>query len=517
MQQTDSITAEQFAQLARDYNRIPLTRTVLADLDTPLSAYMTLAQGSGSYLFESIQDGEQWGRYSFIGLPAQTILTVRGSQVAITVAGKEVETHVCRDPFDFIAAFQARFRVAPLTSEYKVPSEPKTPSESKTPVFCGGLVGYFAYDSVRYVETSLQSTTPEDTLNTPDIVLLVSDELLVFDNKAGTIQLHVYADPVQKDAFANACLRLDALEQRLQQVRAEVAPMALLLTGNMSAEDMLTEQDFVSSFGKEAYQAAVETIKDYIVAGDVMQVVPSQRLSVPFSAPPLNVYRALRYLNPSPYMYFLHIDDFYIVGSSPEILVRVEEGEVTVRPLAGTRRRGHTEEEDKALEQDLKADPKERAEHVMLIDLGRNDIGRIAQTGSVAVTETMNVERYAHVMHLSSTVKAQLAENLTALDVLRATLPAGTLSGAPKVRAMQIIDELEPVKRGIYGGAVGYLSWHGNMDMAIAIRTAVIKDGQLSIQAGAGIVADSDPQQEWEETMNKARAMFRAVSMAYLT
>jgi anthranilate synthase component 1 len=334
---------------------------------------------------------------------------------------------------------------------------------------------------------------------------MVSDAVVVFDNLRSKLTIVVYADPSEANAYANAHHKLAELVLQL----AKPAQLPLAATGRV-----VNESDFVSSFGQEAYEGAVDKIKNYIVAGDVMQVVLAQRMSLPFAGAPLNVYRALRQLNPSPYMVFMDMADFHIVSASPEILARVEDGKITVRPLAGTRKRGQTEIEDQALEKELLTDAKEIAEHLMLIDLSRNDAGRVSKTGSVVVTRQMFVERYSHVMHIASTVESELADNLSALDVLKATLPVGTLSGAPKVRAMEIIDEFEPVKRGIYGGAMGYLSWNGNMDMAIAIRTAVIKDNILYIQAGAGIVADSVPRMEWEETLNKARAMFYAVKLA---
>lgn len=486
--------AQTFAELAnQNYNRIPVTRDVLADLDTPLSSYLKLADGKYSYFFESVQGGEKWGRYSIIGLPCRTIVKVNGFEVTIETAGEIVERHQCQDPLAFVEQFQARYRVPELSS---------------MPAFPGGLVGYFGYDTVRYVEPKLQKNIPEDVIGTPDILLMVSDELLVFDNLAGTIKLIVHADPAELNALENAQARLDDLANRLP-LAAPGLP-ELDLEGNSGT---VSEADFVSSFGEQNFKEAVEQIKQYVLAGDTMQVVVSQRLSIPFSAAPINLYRALRNLNPSPYMFFLNLGDFHIVGSSPEILARLEGETVFVRPIAGTRRRGHDEAEDLALEQDLLQDPKEIAEHLMLIDLGRNDAGRVSEIGSVELTDKMIVERYSHVMHIVSNVCGKLKQGKTAIDVLRATLPAGTLSGAPKIRAMEIIDELEPVKRGVYGGAVGYLSWHGNMDTAIAIRTAVIKDNQLHVQAGAGIVADSQPRLEWKETMNKARAIFKAVAM----
>jgi anthranilate synthase component 1 len=334
---------------------------------------------------------------------------------------------------------------------------------------------------------------------------MVSDEVVVFDNLRGSMYVVVYVDPTNGGTLESGEERIAELIKKMEGA----APRR-----KHENPRQVEESHFVSDFTEEGFKQAVEKSKQYILDGDCMQVVLSQRLSIPFSAPPLDLYRALRGLNPSPYMYFLNLDDFYIVGSSPEILVRLEEGEVTVRPIAGTRRRGHSDEEDSALEQELLADPKELAEHLMLIDLGRNDTGRVAQVGTVKLTDKMIVERYSHVMHIVSNVTGELNEGMSAIDVLRATFPAGTVSGAPKIRAMEIIDELEPVKRGVYSGAVGYLSWNGNMDTAIAIRTAVIKDDTLHIQAGAGIVADSVPRLEWKETMNKGRAIFRAVELA---
>ena len=359
---------------------------------------------------------------------------------------------------------------------------------------------------MRFVESRLADSAPADELGTPDILLMASDEVAVFDNLSGTIMLVVHVDAKEVGALEKAEARLDELEHKLAQPTPELPPM------NMQA-DGISEKDFVSSFGEQDFKAAVNKIKDYVMAGDVMQVVPSQRLSAPFDASPINLYRALRRLNPSPYMYFLDLADFHIVGSSPEVLARLEDGLVTVRPIAGTRKRGETPEEDQAMEDEMLADPKEIAEHLMLIDLGRNDVGRISKTGTVKLTEKMRVERYSHVMHITSNVVGEVVDGMGALEVLKATLPAGTLSGAPKIRAMEIIDELEPVKRGIYGGAVGYIGWNGTMDTAIAIRTAVIKDGMLHVQAGAGVVADSVPELEWKETNNKARALMRAAAM----
>ncbi len=483
---------EQFNALsAEHYNRIPVTREVLADLDTPLSTYMKLANAPYSYLFESVEGGEKWGRYSIIGLPCRTVLRACGDQITVTTDGNVVESLQHEDPLAFVEQFQQRYRV------------PELPG---LPLFNGGLVGYFGYDTVRYVEKRLRDSCPVDVLNTPDILLMVSDELVVFDNLKGKLILIVHADPAEAGAFDKAQSRLNELVNQLRSaIPFEETPQSAIRT--------VEESEFKSSFGEQAFQDAVSRIKDYVLDGDIMQCVISQRMSIPFSSKPLDLYRALRCLNPSPYMYALNLEDFHVVGSSPEILARVENGVVSVRPIAGTRKRGATPEEDLAMEQELLADPKEIAEHLMLIDLGRNDVGRVAEVGGVELTDKMVIERYSHVMHIVSNVNGRLKPDVTAMDVLRATLPAGTLSGAPKVRAMEIIDELEPVKRGVYGGAVGYLSWNGNMDTAIAIRTAVIKDEVLHIQAGAGIVADSIPRLEWKETMNKGRAIFSAVAM----
>ncbi|PLW81063.1 anthranilate synthase component I [Kineobactrum sediminis] len=488
------MTPHDFANLAaQGYNRIPISAEVLADLETPVSTYRKLAEGPYSYFFESVQGGEKWGRYSIIGLPCRTLLKVFGYRVEIWEDGVLLETETVADPLAFVESFQQRYQTAPVPG---------------LPVFHGGLVGYFGYDTVRYVEPRLRDSMPPDELGTPDILLMLSEEVLVFDNLSGTIRLVVNIDPAADDALARAQQRLQSLMQSLPEPMPPLPDVVL-----RAADSAVLEDSARSHFTQPDYEQAVNRVKEYVLAGDVMQVVPSQRMEVPFTAPPLNLYRALRNLNPSPYMFYLDLGDFHIVGSSPEILARLQAGEVTVRPIAGTRRRGHTPEEDEAMEADLLADPKELAEHLMLIDLGRNDVGRIATIGSVNLTDKMVVERYSHVMHIVSNVTGQLLPNKSAIDVLRATLPAGTVSGAPKIRAMEIIDELEPVKRGVYGGAVGYLSWGGDMDTAIAIRTAVIKNGTLYTQAGGGVVADSVPRLEWKETHNKARALFRAASM----
>ncbi len=486
------ISQDEFTALAaQGYNRIPVVREVLSDLDTPLSVYLKFADGPYTYLLESVEGGENWGRYSIIGLPCQRVFKLFGARLAIEEFGAVVEERELADPLGEIEV---------LRSAYRVPQLPDLPE------FTGGLVGYFGFESIAYIEPRLARNARPDRLGTPDVLLMLSEEVAVFDNLKGRLYLIVHADPAQPQAYARALRRLDELSFRLRRA------------GNSYPDVLdpraLGEADFVSSFTREEYEAMVECAKEYIRAGDIFQVVPSQRLSVPFRARPVDVYRALRALNPSPYMYFLDLGRTQIVGSSPEILVRLKQGRVIVRPIAGTRKRGATREEDLALEQELLADPKERAEHLMLIDLGRNDVGRVSKTGSVRVAESFVVERYSHVMHIVSQVEGELREGLSYMDVVKATFPAGTVSGAPKIRALEIIQELEPHKRNIYAGACGYIGWWGDADTAIAIRTAVIQDGQLHVQAGGGIVYDSDPAAEWEETMNKGRALFRAVAQA---
>lgn len=488
------MNAEEFQRLAQEgYNRIPLTLEVPADLDTPLSVYLKLARGPYSYLLESSQGGEKWGRYSMIGLPARTVLRIRRDQIEVLQDGAVIEAVKSEDPLTFVERFKDRYRI---------------PRRPELPRFSGGLVGYFGYDTVRYSERKLAASAPPDHLETPDVLLMVSNDVIVFDNLKGRMTLISHANPHEADSFETTRQRLRELAARLSD------PLPADLSAPLEAGSTPRETDFTSSFGQEAFKTAVERIKDYTAAGDVMQVVLAQRMSVPFKAPPINLYRALRSLNPSPYMVFMDFGEFQLVSSSPEILARVEDRVITNRPLAGTRPRGTTPEQDEALEKELLADPKEIAEHLMLIDLGRNDVGRVAEIGSVTLTEQMVVERYSHVMHISSNVQGRLRAEFSALDVLRATLPVGTLSGAPKIRAMEIIDELEPTRRGVYGGALGYIAWNGNMDTAIAIRTAVLKDDTLYIQAGGGIVADSVPENEWQESLNKGRAMFRAAALA---
>jgi len=482
------MTESEFRQFAAaGFNRIPVVLETFADLDTPLSVYLKLANRPWTYLLESVQGGERFGRYSFIGLPAETRFEVRGRLCSEYRHEQLVQQAEHDDPLEFVRACQARFKAA---------------LPAGLPRFCGGLVGFFSYDTVRYVEPRLARSDKPDPLGTPDILLLLSEQLAVVDNLSGKLYLIVFADPRGPNAFERAQLRLRELAAQLRtpvQVPDEI-PMA---PGVLQPE-----------FAEAAFVHAVERAKRYIYDGDIMQVVLSQRVSHPYPASPLALYRALRALNPSPYMFYYDMGGFHVVGASPEILVRLEGDTVTLRPIAGTRARGATREQDQALERDLLADPKERAEHVMLMDLGRNDVGRVAQVGSVRVTDNMVVERYSHVMHIVSNVEGRLKPGLDAIAVLKATFPAGTVSGAPKVRAMEIIDELEPSKRGVYAGAVGYLGFNGDMDLAIAIRTALVKDGRLYVQAGAGIVADSVPQTEWVETQSKARAVLRAAEMA---
>jgi len=490
--QSLALSPEAFAHYARQgFNRIPMCQEVLADLDTPLSAYLKLADGPYSYLLESVHGGEQWGRYSIIGLPCRTVIKVYGTRIHVVANGETVETSDESNPLAWIKSFVARYTAPEITG---------------MPRFSGGLVGYFGYETIAYIEPRVCQAAKPDPLGCPDILLMLSEDLLVLDNVNGKLLFITHADPSGDNAYLKAKARLQDRVDKLHQHHAQPQ--------RSKPNKLIHETDFVSGFTREGFEQAVLTAQHYITDGDIMQVVLSQRMSIPFGAPALDLYRALRCLNPSPYMFFLNLGDTHVVGSSPEILVRLEDGTVTVRPIAGTRRRGLNHEQDVALEKDLLADPKEVAEHLMLIDLGRNDVGRVAAIGSVELTEKMIVERYSHVMHIVSNVAGTLLPGKNAFDVLAATFPAGTVSGAPKIRAMEIIDELEPVKRGIYAGAVGYLSWSGNLDTAIAIRTAVIKDGTLHIQAGAGIVYDSVPENEWEETLNKGRAIFQAVSMA---
>jgi len=486
------MTESEFDRLAQaGYNRIPVTLETFADLDTPLSIYLKLAGGPYSYLLESVQGGERFGRYSFIGLPSQTRIAVDDTGIMLLTGNRVAERRDHTNPMSFVSEFMARF---------KVPDIPGLPR------FCGGLVGYFGYDTVRAIEPKLANARKPDPIGAPDILLLLSDEIAIVDNLSGKLTLVVYAEPGFPGAWKHAQARLKELLAKLREpVQIPESPV-------------LPSAPAESEIGEKAFKAAVRRAKQYIFDGDCMQVVVSQRMSKPFAAAPLSLYRALRTLNPSPYMFYFDFGEFHVVGASPEILVRLEDAggkkRVTLRPIAGTRRRGATPEEDAALAAELLADEKERAEHLQLLDLGRNDVGRVAKIGSVRVTERYVVERYSHVMHIVSNVEGTLRDDEGPVSVLKATFPAGTVSGSPKVRAMEIIDELEPGKRGIYAGAVGYLGFNGDMDLAIAIRTAVVKDGRIYVQAGAGIVADSDPEAEWIETLNKAKAQLRAAELA---
>ncbi len=480
-----------FAQ--QGYTHVPVVREVLADLDTPVSTFLKLANKPFSYVFESIQGGDKWGRYSIIGLPCQRVYEFRAKQFKTLEAGEVISDELVENPLETVRQLQDKYKVA---------------ERKGLPPMHGGLVGHFGYETIKYVESRLAKTEHPDPIGAPDILLMESTDVLVFDNVSGRIYLITLANTENDSGLDDAEKRLTDIAILLRsQIIQESNP-------EKSASD---EQEYEVHFPQVDFEAAVERCREYIREGDIMQVVLSQRLSTPFTQSPFDVYRALRTINPSPYMYFLDLGDYQIVGSSPEILVSLSHEEsrkkVTVRPIAGTRKRGKDQADDLRLEQELLADPKELAEHLMLIDLGRNDVGRIAKIGSVELTEKMLIERYSHVMHIVSNVDGELLPDMDAMDVLAATFPAGTVSGAPKIRAMEIIAELEPYKRGVYSGAVGYIGWQGNMDTAIAIRTAVVKDGRLFVQAGAGIVADSVPRYEWKETMNKARALLAAVEM----
>jgi anthranilate synthase component 1 len=471
--------------IEKGFNHIPLSREVLVDTDTPLALYLKLANNPYSYFLESVQGGEKWGRYSFVGLAAETVIKVNDYDVSIEKNGKLYKQYKVEDPLSWIEDYQSKFKV---------------PQLEELPDFNGGLVGYFGYEIIKFIEPKLKNIKKKDELNVPDILLMVSNDLLVVDNLTSKVHIITHINP-EKESFEAGLSKLNIIEKNIRE----------LFNLESTSTEKIESEDFVSSFGKEDFVHAVEKVQKYITAGDVMQVVPSQRLSCSFKSDPIELYRQLRILNPSPYMYFLNLGGFAIVGSSPEILTRVDNNNVaTIRPIAGTRSRGKNIQEDLENEKDLLSDEKEIAEHLMLIDLGRNDLGRIAKTGSVNLTDKMFIERYSHVMHIVSNVECELKEDMSSIDVLKATFPAGTLSGAPKVRAMEIINEVETLKRNIYSGAIGNLSWHGGMDLAIAIRTAIIKDEVLYVQAGAGIVYDSIPEMEWQETMDKAQALIKA-------
>jgi len=484
---TTLITSDKFnTYKAEGFNFIPLVKSFDVGHETPLSIYQKLANLPFSYLLESVEGGERFGRYSIIGLPSKKRIVIRDDVIEVIDQNKVIKKEDTQNPLDFIQNYLSQFKV---------------PHDLALPRFAGGLAGYFGYETIQYIEARLKHKKRKDTLGVPDILLMLSDELIVVDNVAKKIFIVNYADPSIKDAYALGIARLDKLYDQLHKS---------MKTQPLQSSNLTNAQ---SEFGEEAFKKAVEKAKSYIFEGDIMQVVLSQRMSQRFDSPPLALYESLRTLNPSPYMFYYHMDDHHVVGASPEILVRLEDETVTVRPIAGTRPRGKTQEEDLKLEEELLADPKECAEHVQLMDLGRNDIGRVSQSGSVKVTDNMTIERYSHVMHIVSNVEGTLKPNIHAMDVLKATFPAGTVSGAPKVRAMEIIHELEPSKRGIYAGAVGYLGFDGDMDLAIAIRTGVIKNKMLYVQAGAGIVADSIPHNEWVETQNKAKAVLRAAEI----
>ena len=491
---------KQFA--AQGFNRVALFAESLVGQETPLSLYLKLTQDFGqknTYLLESVYGGERFGRYSIIGLPARTLLRSVGTPESpsneVVLDDNVIESNQ-DNPLDFIDSYFKRFKVAPQTN---------------LPRFCGGLAGYFGYDTVRYIEKRLAKHSLPDEIGVPDIQLMLTEELAVVDNVAGKIYFIVYVNPTDENAYESGIARLAELQAQLKNVVDTEKEFPKTLNKENGIE-------LIRKFKATDFENAVRKTKEYILAGDCMQVVIGQRISRPYAQSPLQLYKALRSLNPSPYMYFYDFGNLQIVGSSPEILVRQEKREerkiVTIRPLAGTRRRGSTPEEDAQLAKELLADPKEIAEHVMLIDLARNDVGRIAKTGTVKVTDSMVIEKYSHVQHIVSSVEGELKDNMSNMDVLRATFPAGTLSGAPKIRAMEIIDEMEITKRGIYGGAAGYLSFSGDMDVAIVIRTGVIKGGMLHSQAGAGVVADSDPTSEWKETEAKARAVLAAADLA---
>jgi len=484
---TTLITSDKFNTYKNEgFNFIPLVKSFDVGHETPLSIYQKLANLPFSYLLESVEGGERFGRYSIIGLPSKKRIVIRDDVIEVIHQDKVIQKEATQNPLDFIQNYLSQFKV---------------PSDIELPRFAGGLAGYFGYETIQYIESRLKHKKTKDILGVPDILLMLSDELIVVDNVAQKIFIVAYADPSIQNAYALGVERLDSLYEKLNQSVESNKPQ------------YFKHNEPHSEFGEEAFKKAVEKAKAYIFEGDIMQVVLSQRMSQTFDAPPLALYESLRTLNPSPYMFYYHMDDHHVVGASPEILVRLEDETVTVRPIAGTRPRGKTQEEDLQLEQELLADPKECAEHVQLMDLGRNDIGRVSQSGSVKVTDHMTIERYSHVMHIVSNVEGILKPNMHAMDVLKATFPAGTVSGSPKVRAMEIIHELEPSKRGIYAGAVGYLGFDGDMDVAIAIRTGVIKNKTLYVQAGAGIVADSIPLNEWVETQNKAKAVLRAAEI----
>jgi anthranilate synthase component 1 len=481
---------DEFASLVAKGNLVPVYREILADLETPVSAFLKIDGGGDAFLLESVEGGEKWGRFSFLGVAPERVMQCKAGTLQLGPPAGPFETSHVADPLEVARALLARYRPVALPG---------------LPRFTGGLVGYLGYDMVRYFERLPEQAA--DDLAEPDCYLMLVDTLLVFDNVAQTIKVvsHAFVDGERdpREAYDAACAKIELLIGRLRKPAV------------VAAEQVIgTAPRVHSNFAPREYEAIVRRAKEYIFAGDVIQVVLAQRFGCDLRAAPFNIYRCLRTFNPSPYMFFLRAGGRIVLGASPEVMVRLEGREITVRPIAGTRPRGSSERQDRDLERELAADPKEIAEHIMLLDLGRNDVGRVSRIGSVKVTERMVVERYSHVMHLVSNVRGELASGLDCFDAFRATFPAGTLTGAPKIRAMQIIEELEPVRRGVYGGAVGYFGFSGNMDTCIAIRTMVIHEGTIRVGAGAGIVADSDPERENAECVNKARALFQAVKMA---
>ncbi len=484
---------DEFTRKAEDGNLIPVYREILADMETPVSAFRKIDLGEHAFLLESVEGGEKWGRYSFLSSNPSLVFKAKGSTAeVITEAG--IQSHAIeKDVLEPLKAILTRYR--PVRTD-------------DLPRFYGGMVGFLAYDVVRQFER-LPAMTKDD-LDLPDALFLLPDTLLIFDNLSHRIKvvsnvLVPEATPRRlREAYDAAARKIDGMIEALRR------PLDVSHTKGRGAGEL----QLCSTMSHAEFIQAVQRAQEYVRAGDVVQAVISQRLSTKTTADPFDIYRALRIINPSPYMYYLRLGDFQVVGSSPEVLVRLEEGRIDLRPIAGTRPRGQSDAEDLALEQELLGDPKERAEHIMLVDLGRNDVGRVARIGSVTVSELMTVERYSHVMHIVSNIKGMLAEGYDAFDLLRACFPAGTVTGAPKIRAMEIVEELEPVRRGPYAGAVGYFGFSGNMDTCITIRTVVITDGTAHVQVGAGIVADSDPEREYEETMNKAKGMLKAIEMA---
>ncbi|MBI5742065.1 MAG: anthranilate synthase component I [Nitrospirae bacterium] len=483
---------EEFEKKAREGNLVPVCKEILADLDTPLSAFLKL-RGKTGFLLESLEGGEKWARYSFIGSNPSLIIEGTGSRLSIKREGRTEKIRDFADPLEIVSGELKKYRPVIMPG---------------LPRFFGGFVGYIGYDTVRHFERLTDRR--HSGLDLPDVFLMLTDTLIVFDNLTHKIKVisNAHVEGSARDAYEKARLKIEAIVRKLKSkpVMPKKKPSAGKETSGPAA--------FVSNISKEDFMKAVEKTKEYIHCGDIIQAVISQNFQRDTDIAPINAYRALRVINPSPYMYYIETGKCALAGSSPEILVRLEKDDIELRPIAGTRRRGRTNEEDIFFEEELKADPKEIAEHIMLVDLGRNDVGRVAETGSVKVTELMTVERYSHVMHLVSNVIGKLKSGHDAFDVLRASFPAGTVTGAPKIRAMEIIEEVEPTRRGPYAGSVGYFGFSGNMDMCITIRTIIFKGGKAYIQAGAGIVADSDPEKEYRETVNKATGMFKAIEMA---